>query len=154
VAIAAGAKIDVNDFSIKTWTPSFTNVTLGSGNSLSGWYTNVGGLVSAGFYLVFGTSPAFTGSVILDLPVAANVPGLQHALGSWVLRDTSTVLHYSGTIAGWDSGGNQGSFSGAWNSTTLVPAGRLGSANVIGSTGGPAIASGDILSGQFNYRAV
>lgn len=151
MAIAAGAKIDQGDFSIKTWTPTFNSMTLGTGYAVTGWYTNVGGLVTGAFYLVFGTSPAFTATGYMDLPVTANVTGLQMAFGSWVYRDVSAVTHYAGTLAGWDSGGAQAGFSGAWNATAALPHGRIGGTGVLGNN--PAVAVGDILSAQFSYRA-
>lgn len=153
MAILAGGKVDASEFAFKTWTPVFTGVTLGTASALFGWYTNVNGMVNAGFQLVFGTSPAFTSSVIVDLPVTANTITLQAAFGSWVLRDTSTTMHYAGTVAGWDAGGTQISFSGALNTTTNLPNGRLGSANIIGSSGAPGVSATDVLSAQITYRA-
>jgi len=148
MAIAAGAKIDQSDFGFKSWTPSFSGLTLGSGNTVTGWYTNVGGLVNAHFHVLLGTGAAFTSSVVLDLPVASNASALQAAFGSWVYRDTSAVTHYAGTVAGWDAGGTQASFSGAWNSTSNMPTGRIGGTNVLVTPG-----SGDVFSSVMTYRA-
>lgn len=147
MAIAAGAKIDVSDFAVHSWTPTFNSATLGSGYSLSGWYTNMGGLVNGAFYLVFGSSPSFASTIYVDLPVVANVPGLQHAFGSWVFRVSGTV-HYGGTVSGWDSGGAQMSFAGAWNGT--APSNRVGQT---ASTSPAAPVSGAVFSAQFAYRA-
>jgi hypothetical protein len=147
MAIAAGAKIDATDFGIKPWTPTLNMITPGSGYSLTGWYTNVSGVVNGAFYLVFGSSPAFTGTIFVDLPVTANVPGLQHAFGSWVFR-VSGAVHYSGTVSGWDSGGSQMSFAGAWSGS--APNHRVGQTT---SASPAAPTSGGVLSAQFTYRA-
>jgi len=147
MAVAAGAKIDQSDFTVKSWTPTFNMTTLGTGNTLTGWYVNVGGLVTAQFHLIMGTGAAFSATCYVDLPFAANVPGLQSAFGSWVYRDQSAVTHYAGTVAGWDSGGTQVSFSGAWSTTTSIPNTR------IGATGWVAAGVGDTFSAQITYRA-
>lgn len=144
--IQAGAKVDAGDFAFTSWTPSWVDLTLGSGGTQTGWYTNVNGLVNAQFYLVFGTSPSFGGAINFALPVPANVTGLAAALGSWVYRLSGTS-HYTGTVSGWDGGGVSGSLAGAW--TGSVPNGRVGT----GTTTPTAPSSGNIISATLTYRA-
>lgn len=156
MAIAAGAKVDATDFGVTAWTPVFGSFTTGTGSTVQAWYTKVGNLVNCQFHLIFGTSPTSSATWTVDLPFTANVLGLQSAFGSWVFRDNSTVLHYAGTIAGFDGGGTQVCFSGALNTSTSLNSGRLGGTNIIGTSGTApnfAVATGDTLSGQMTYRS-
>lgn len=149
MVLAAGAKIDVGDFAVGTWTPTWSNVTtFGTGFTSTYWYSKVGLIVNAGFTIVLGTSPAFAGAISYTLPAQADTISLQTAIGSWVFRDNSATAHYAGTVATFDGAGTAGSLSGAWSGT--VPNARVGQ-----STNLPfAPAVGDILSATMTYKSL
>lgn len=55
---------------VRSYTPSLGNVTLGNG-TITGWWQQVGGVVTATVRLVCGSSTSFTGNVTVGLPVDA-----------------------------------------------------------------------------------
>lgn len=136
-------------FDLNTFTPSWTNVTLGTtGLANEGWYQRIGDLVAWGFRLELGTSGTISSTVNLDLPVPAwsgGGLGLQNTIGSWLLRDVSAGTHWAGTLGIWSSAGTSCSFAGAWNGT--APSTRLNASSPV------ATAVGDVLTGSGVYRA-
>lgn len=89
---------------VRSYTPTLGNVTLGNG-TVSGWWQQVGGVVTATIMLTCGSSTSFTGSVRFGLPVGAasfaDVTGVGHRVtggtrGLWVRADNgSNVLAYT-----------------------------------------------------------
>lgn len=130
------------------FTPSWQSATLGTGALNEGWYTALGDLVHWQVRLVFGTSPSITTTLGLTLPITAwtgSTPGFQQTFGSWLFR-TGTTVHYAGTVAGFDTGGTQATFSGAFSPTTSKPEARI-------STGIPfTVGAGDILTAGGVYK--
>jgi hypothetical protein len=116
-----GAPILVQElFNVVDWTPTWTNVTPGTGNSNAGWYELIGDKVYFGGRLQLGTTPSFSGIVEVSTPVSMWVGGgnqLQMCEGSWIFRDASASDHYAGALGIWSSAGTELSFSGAWNGT-------------------------------------
>lgn len=53
---------------VRSYTPSLVNVTLGDG-TVSGWWQQVGGVVTATVLLTCGSTTTFTGNVQVTLPV-------------------------------------------------------------------------------------
>jgi hypothetical protein len=144
--IRVGDYADASEWAIHDWTPTIDNVVVGAGAASTGWYQQAAGLVTAHFVIVFGTTPSFSSTILLNLPVAADVDYLQAWLGGWVLRDTSVPDHYSGALAAWSAAGSQASFSGAWDPATSKP-------NTRATTGKPiTVAVGDVLTGGLKYR--
>lgn len=144
----AGQIIRASDsFNIQTFTPVWTNVTVGTGAINEGWYLQQGDLVNWGFRLQFGTGGTSSGSVILDLPVAAFTGGgngLQWTVGSFIIRDASaSAANYAGSLSIFTSGGVSAAFS-LGNSTTRAN-------NTVPIAGNYAI--DDVISGQGVYRA-
>ena len=137
-----------------TYVPSLSNITLGSGGTSYGWYLSTplaGGQakIEGGFYLVFGTSPSITATCYVSLPRAVWAPAadlLQLTVGTWIFRDQSPTLHhFAGSLGTWNAAGTDVSFSGAWDGT--APQSRV-------TTDKPfTVASTDVLSGEFSYRA-
>lgn len=149
--VLAGQTIKASDaFTLNTFTPVWTGVTLGAGAINEGWYQQIGDAVLWGFRAQFGTAPALTAVVNLDLPVIAFAGGglsLQGCLGSWIFRDSSgTVHHFSGSIGIWDAAGVQCAFSGAWDGT--APQLRIVNGGIPFT-----VAVDDVLSGSGFYRA-
>lgn len=136
-------------FDLNTFTPVWTNVTLGStGLANEGWYQQIGSMVMWGFRLELGTGGVFTATINLDLPVPAYSGGglsLQNTLGAWMLRDTSAGTHYSGSIGVWSAAGTSCSFGGTWNGT--APLTRISASSPV------VTAVGDVLTGSGCYRA-
>lgn len=69
-SIAAGQRIKASDFTWKTWTPTYTNLTVGAGGTVTARYRRLGD--SAEFYwqFVYGTGSAVGTSPTFTLPVA------------------------------------------------------------------------------------
>jgi hypothetical protein len=150
----AGQIIRTEDaFELQSFTPTYTNLTLGTGNSNEGWYQMIGQFVLWGFRTELGTGGTATTTVTMDLPVDAYSGGgvsLQGALGSWIFRDSSAGDHYSGSIGIFQAAGDVCSFAGAWAAAgTISPRTRLFTAS---SPVVPAI--GDVISGTGCYRAL
>lgn len=142
-----GANIRASDiFNLASFTPTWTSLTIGTGAVNEGWYSQIGDLVFWGFRTQLGTSPSFTGTALVDLPVAAWVGGgngLQMVLGAFHYRRASGTLMYTGSATVFASAGTQAAFS-------------LGSTTTrVGSTGPTPAAAGvdDVLSASGVYRA-
>jgi hypothetical protein len=78
--IATGAGIDPSKLAggsvsmlsaWQTWTPTLTNITLGTGSTVTGAYSQVGKKVTARLVVVLGTGGALTGTAAFTLPVTA-----------------------------------------------------------------------------------
>lgn len=131
------------------FTPSWSNVTLGTSAVNEGYYTVIGDLVFWQFRTEFGTSPSFSTTIQLGLPVAGWTGGglgLQGTIGTWTMRDSSSQEHYSGSIGMWQADGTLASFAGAWDSGASKPSARMGPAKPI------TVAVQDVLSGSGVYR--
>jgi hypothetical protein len=137
-------------FDLNTFTPVWTNVTLGTtGLANEGWYQQIGEMVLWGFRLELGTGGGFSSTINLDLPVPAYVGGglsLQNTIGAWTMRRPSPALHYSGSIGIWSGAGTSCSFAGAW--TGSAPSTRINASSPLGS-----VTAGDVLTGSGCYRA-
>lgn len=137
-----------------SYVPTLSNITVGTGGATYGWYTvtpRFGGedWIDGGFYLVFGTSPSISATCSISLPRAVWSPAsdlLQLSVGTWIFRDQSPTLHhFSGALGTWNAAGTDVSMSGTWDGT--APQSRI-------TTDKPfTVASTDVLSGEFHYRA-
>jgi hypothetical protein len=82
------------------YTPTYTNVTLGTGPSQSSAYTQIGKTVFVRTQLTLGTGASLSGSVTISLPVTAR-SGVWQAGMVWgvaYFRDASPFAQYSGTL--------------------------------------------------------
>lgn len=154
---AAGSLIRASDaFQMTLFTPSTTNITIGTGATSEGWYQQIGSMVLWGFRIEFGTSPSFASAgILVALPVTAYTgggAGLQATLGSWIMRTASTS-HYGGSMGAFESAGLNASFSGAWNGSTNGNNGRIAGPASTGIPAGVTIAATNVLSGSGVYRA-
>ena len=73
------------------YTPTFTNLTVGNG-TLSASYVQAGKWVTYRGSLIFGTTTAVTGSIIISLPANLLDAASGHPLGWATCRDVSAVL--------------------------------------------------------------
>jgi hypothetical protein len=149
----AGQTILASDaFNLQTYTPTWTNVILGTGADNEGWWQQIGQMVLWGFRLQLGTSPSTSGTIEISLPVAAYTGGgasLQAALGSWVYRDDSGPDHWSGSLGSFEAAGLNASLDGVWDGTSNKT--RFGT---VVSTARPAVvAVSDVISGSGCYRS-
>jgi len=148
----AGSLVRASDaFLLVPFTPTWTGVTLGSGAVNEGWYQQIGAMVLWGFRLEFGTSPAWTATAQIELPVAAFTGGgasLNATLGAWTLR-TGATSNYAGSINSFEAAGTHGTFAGSWQASSAKPDQRIG----ITSITPLAPVAGNPLSGSGCYRA-
>ena len=110
------------------YTPTWTNVTKGTGSSEAYYYCTVGKTTTVRGSLTLGTGGSFTGSVAVTLP--ANIGSLSVAAkmtnGIWAAFHTST--YYNGVInlsndskASFWSINASGTYSSLTQVTTAVP---------------------------------
>lgn len=145
----SGQILRASDLGFTTFTPTWSNLTAGSGASNEGWYEVVGNMIHWGFRLEFGTSPSYSSSILMNLPVTAYAgggTGLAGHVGAWGARSSGTI-NYAGSIVVNDSGGLQAAFKGAWSGS--VPSSNIG----VSSSTPFTPASGNVLSGSGSYRA-
>lgn len=87
-ALMAGAG---SSWAWQSWTPVFTNLTVGNG-TLVARYTQIGKTIVSQMSLVFGSTTAVTGSIVYALPVTTSSNyGSSTALGSADLIQTGTA---------------------------------------------------------------
>lgn len=82
----------------KSWTPTWSGVTKGTGPTESYAYIRVGKLVIAHGSLTLGTSGAVTGSVTVTLPVTSATTAISTAAGAAFFFDTSASATFQGTV--------------------------------------------------------
>lgn len=84
---------------LASWTPTWTNLTLGNGVVVAKW-VQIGKLVFCRLSLVFGTTTSVSGSITFSLPVTAATLGgtIGGPLGICRMFDTSGALVVHGTI--------------------------------------------------------
>lgn len=109
VQVASSNANTLDDYEEGTFTPSFTNITVGNG-SLYGYYTKVGNKVTFALGLLIGTTTSFSGTV-------TSINGLP-----FTSKNIATVA-YAGLCTGtaWDNGsGWTGLFGQISNNNTAV----------------------------------
>ena len=91
--IFSGASTN-NNWSWDSWTPSFTNLTVGNG-TLLGKYLKLGKVVNYMFMLTFGSTTSISGNVDVSLPVNASS---DYGTGNYNHVGIGGVLH-SGSVS-------------------------------------------------------
>lgn len=125
-----------------TWTPTWTNVTVGNGTH-SSWYHRSDGYVDFHASLTFGSTSAVTGSIQLTLPINA-VTGVTTINAYGVFYDSSAANSYPVLFA-------------PASTTTLTlnastASGTYTNVTVTSSTIPFTWATGDIISVSGRYR--
>lgn len=142
-SIKAYVDSSVEESGWSSWTPSWTNVTVGNGTVYSS-YTQIGKTIIAEAVVVAGTTTSFGNSISVSLPVTAdtkytnyvfspigNVTGANVGVAGYfgkIMFNGSTTT----AVVRWDLSGGGGSFSSTFPYTE---------------------GSGDSLSLQFTYEA-
>jgi len=82
----------------QTYTPTLSNVTLGSGYTLSAAYVAIGKTVIVQFYFALGATSAITGDVSFSLPINHASSNRSGQAGTCVIVDASPATRYPGTV--------------------------------------------------------
>lgn len=82
----------------KSYTPTLSNVTLGSGYTLSAAWAQLGELVVVNFYFALGSTSAITGDVSFSLPVNQASSNRSISAGLATVVDASPATRYAGTV--------------------------------------------------------
>lgn len=86
------------DTTWKSWTPTWTNVTKGTGPTETYVYLRVGKMVIAHGSLTLGTSGAVSGSVTVTMPVASSTSAISTTAGAAFFFDTSASATFQGVV--------------------------------------------------------
>jgi hypothetical protein len=87
---------------ITSWTPSFTNLTVGNGTLNAAEYQRVGNLVFCYIQFTMGSTSAVTGDVYFNLPIGASKRGYQTGT-SYYLDSGVQVINGSIELVGGSS---------------------------------------------------
>lgn len=127
-----------------TWTPTLTNLNVGTSGVTVARYIQIGGAVHAHFRATLGGTGISVGDVQVSLPVTMGVAQNLEPLGPCLLRDTGTAS-FSGVIEGV-------------NTTTVTfrehnVSGSLIVTAALSSTSPFTWVAGDILAFNITYEA-
>jgi len=87
------------DIGWNAWTPTFTNLTQGTGAVTQAYYARIGKTVVAQVYVTMGTTaPTVSGQIGISLPVNSASANRSLAVGSALMRDSVGGRSYSGTV--------------------------------------------------------
>lgn len=86
------------DIGWNAWTPTFTNLTQGTGATTSAFYARIGKTVVAQVYVTMGTSPTVGGQFSISLPVDHANSNRSGSIGSCVMRDAGAGVSYLGSV--------------------------------------------------------
>jgi len=86
------------DIAWNAWTPTFTNLTQGSGATTSAFYARVGKTIVAQVYVTMGTSPTVGGQFSISLPVDHANSNRSGSIGTCVMRDAGAGVSYLGSV--------------------------------------------------------
>ena len=86
------------DTTWNTYTPTLSNVTLGSGSTLSAAYAVIGKTVIVQFYFALGSTTTINGDVSFSLPINHASSNRSGQAGTCVIVDASPATRYPGTV--------------------------------------------------------
>lgn len=98
VTVYSGSAWIPFDLGWTTYTPTLSNVTLGSGYTLSAAYVQIGKTVVVQFYFALGSTSAITGDLSFSLPVNQASSNRSASVGTCVVTDSSPATRYPGTV--------------------------------------------------------
>jgi len=82
----------------KSWTPTWSGVTKGSGPTETYAYIRIGKFVIAHGSLTLGTSGSLAGPVTVTMPVASATTAISTTAGAAFISDASPAATYQGTV--------------------------------------------------------
>jgi hypothetical protein len=80
------------------WTPTLTNLTQGTGATMSAFYARIGKTVVAQVYATMGTTPTVGGQFSISLPVDIASSTRSTSIGTCVMRDAGGAVSYLGSV--------------------------------------------------------
>jgi hypothetical protein len=86
------------DIAWNAWTPTLTNLTQGTGATLSAFYARIGKTVVAQVYATMGTTPTVGGQFSISLPVDIANSNRSISIGTCVMRDAGGAVSYLGSV--------------------------------------------------------
>lgn len=86
------------DIAWNAWTPTFTNLTQGTGAVLQAFYSRIGKTVVAQVYVTMGTGATVGGQFSISLPVDIASSNRSGAIGTCVMRDAGGAVSYFGSV--------------------------------------------------------
>lgn len=86
------------DITWNAWTPTLTNLTQGTGATLSAFYARIGKTVVAQVYATMGTTPTVGGQFSISLPVDIANSNRSISIGTCVMRDAGGAVSYLGSV--------------------------------------------------------
>jgi len=128
----------------QSWTPSFTNITVGSG-TLTGHYLQVGKIVYCRFSFVLGSGSSVGTNPTVTLPVTARAYTQRTQIGLVDIEDSGTANYY-GMIS-------KGSSTTVADINAINAAGTYAARGGITSTTPMTWTTGDWITAQFMYEA-
>jgi hypothetical protein len=86
------------DIAWNAWTPTLTNLTQGTGATLSAFYARIGKTIVAQVYVTMGTTPTVGGQFSISLPVDIANSNRSGSIGTCVMRDAGAGVSYLGSV--------------------------------------------------------
>lgn len=86
------------DIAWNAWTPTFTNLTQGTGATTSAFYARIGKTVVAQVYVTMGTTPTVSGQFSISLPIDVASANRSGSIGTCVMRDAGGAVSYMGSV--------------------------------------------------------
>jgi hypothetical protein len=99
LTIYNGSAWVVFDVGWNAWTPTFTNLTQGTGGTTSAFYARIGKTIVAQVYVTMGTTaPTVGGQIGISLPVAPASTTRSLNVGNCFMRDSVGGRSWLGTV--------------------------------------------------------
>ena len=92
-----------SDIGWNAWTPTFTNLTQGTGATLAAFYARINKTIVAQVYVTMGTSPTVGGQFSISLPVDIASSTRSGTIGTCLMRDAGGGVSYLGSVFGTGS---------------------------------------------------
>ena len=97
-AVYSGTEWVTWDLAWQAWTPTFTNLTQGTGATTSAFYARMGKTVVAQVYVTMGTTPTVGGQFSISLPVDIASANRSGSIGTCLMRDAGGAVSYLGSV--------------------------------------------------------
>jgi len=134
-AIYSGTEWVIYDIGWNAWTPTLTNLTQGTGATLSAFYARIGKTIVAQLYITMGTGMVVGGQFSISLPVDIASANRSLTIGTCLMRDATGSVSYLGSV----------------NALTSAPS--LARMNTIGTAGATATLSSQTAASPFAWNA-